>query len=73
MARKNVIGLLVMWAGLIASVVASLAIGSGLIDGTLGVSILGLTAPSSLLTFSGWVVIIGTVISAIGFLMNQFK
>ncbi len=57
MGNKNLIGILT-W---IVGVIASLAVGSGMIDGTLAVP----GIPEVITIIAGWIVVIGAIIGVI--------
>jgi len=57
MADNSIVGILA-W---IVGVLVSLAVGSGMIDGTLSVP----GIPSIVVTVAGWVVVIGAVVSVV--------
>jgi len=63
MENKNLIGILV-W---IVGVMVSLAVGSGMIDGTLNIPAI----PTIITVASGWVVVIGAIISVILAIFNK--
>jgi hypothetical protein len=61
--KQNIIGILT-W---IVGVIVSLAVGSGMIDGTLNVP----GIPEVITIVSGWVVVIGAIISVLLAIFNK--
>jgi len=63
MKDNNLIGILIWVVGIIVS----LAVGSGMIDGTLNIPMI----PEIITIVSGWVVVVGAVISVILAIFNK--
>lgn len=63
MENNSLVGIL-MW---IVGVIVSLAVGSGMIDGTLVVPAI----PSIVTVISGWVVVVGAIISIVLAIFNK--
>ena len=63
MEGNNLVGIL-MW---IVGVIVSLAVGSGMIDGTLSVPAI----PAIITVISGWVVVVGAIISVLLAVFNK--
>jgi hypothetical protein len=63
MQDKNLVGIL-MW---IVGIMVSLAVGSGMIDGTLSIPMI----PSIITEISGWIVAVGAIISVVLAIFNK--
>ncbi len=63
MQDNNLIGIL-MW---VVGILVSLAVGSGMIDGTLVIPMI----PSIITAIAGWVVVMGAIISVILAIFNK--
>lgn len=63
MQDNNLVGIL-MW---VVGIIVSLAVGSGMIDGTLSIPMI----PSIITIVSGWVVVVGAIISVILAIFNK--
>ena len=63
MKDNNLIGILI-W---IVGIIVSLAVGSGMIDGTLNIPMI----PKIITIVSGWVVVVGAVISIVLAIFNK--
>jgi len=63
MKENNLIEIL-LW---IVGVIVALAVGSGMIDGTLNIPII----PSIITIVSGWVVVVGAVLSVVLAILNK--
>ena len=61
--ENSLIGIMVWVVG----VIVSLAVGSGMIDGTLSIPII----PSIITVVSGWVVVVGAIVSVILAIFNK--
>ncbi len=55
----------------LAAILASIAIGNGLIEGSLTPTILGMTIPGAIL--AGWLVVIGGVLAGVRLIMGLVK
>ncbi len=63
MENNNLVGI-IMW---IVGVIVSLAVGSGMINGTLIVPVI----PAIVTVISGWVVVVGAIISIVLAIFNK--
>ncbi len=63
MQDNSLVGILIWVVGIIVS----LAVGSGMIDGTLNIPMI----PSIITAVSGWVVVVGAVVSVILAIFNK--
>ena len=61
--KNNIIGILIWLVGILVS----LAVGSGMIDGTLNVP----GIPEIIIIVSGWIVVVGAIISVILAVFNK--
>lgn len=63
MNENNLVGIII-W---IVGVIVALAVGSGMVDGTLNIPII----PPIITTVSGWIVVVGAVVSVVLAILNK--